>query len=539
MSDSRLASPHLAKTPVERIVKTIAAVMIEHPDEAIKRQVAEVERLARLAPGEWRLWLPRSALRLGIPAEQLEATVKDILKQREQETAREERRVRDEERKQARTEKNKERKTHAKYRLFKSLKALTVEDRQARLAEWSKLYGDDVAVLCDEFEAYLGESPALEGAIEKSETSKPWDVEPWDEPVNGSALLTELEERIRRHVVMPDAAATVTVFWTVMTWLHNEIATHSPILSVTSPEPDSGKTTLLNVISWLVRRRYVVVETTGPTVYRIVDRHHPTLIIDEADDLFARRTDLKHIVNSSWTRGTTIPRTISGVTKDFDPFCPKAFGLLRTASLPDTVASRSIFIWMLPKKLSEKTEDFMYADDAELLDLRRKLARWAADNTAVLKGLSPTPPPEFGNRLAANWKLLFAISDQIGEGWPKRLREAAQVIAQNQYDPSWGKRLIAAICTMFEKTKRDALTSADIEKWLTSDPNSEWRDFDGRGPIKQRQIAWLLKDYRVRPKPIHPTKRATLTLQGYERAQFSELFERLLPERSTHPHTTE
>jgi hypothetical protein len=43
----------------------------------------------------------------------------------------------------------------------------------------------------------------------------------------------------------------------------------------------------------------------------------------------------------------------------------------------------------------------------------------------------------------------------------------------------------------------------------------------------------------MRPKPIHPTKRSTLTLQGYERAQFSELFERLLPERSTHPHTTE
>ena len=145
--------------------------MTEHPDDAIKRQVAEAERLARLAPGEWRLWLPRSALRLGIPAEQLEATVKDILKQREQETAKEERRVRDEERKQARTERNKERKTHAKYRLFKSLKVLTVDERQARLAEWSKLYGDDVAVLRDEFEVYR-DSPAIEGAIEKTETTK-------------------------------------------------------------------------------------------------------------------------------------------------------------------------------------------------------------------------------------------------------------------------------------------------------------------------------------------------------------------------------
>jgi hypothetical protein len=138
-----------------------------------------------------------------------------------------------------------ERKTDAKYRLFKSLKALTVDVRQARLAEWSKLYGDDVAVPRDEFEAYLGDSRAIEGAIEKSETTKPWDVEPSDEPVNGSALLTELEGRIRRHVIMPDAAATVTVFWTIMTWVHDEIATHSPILPVISPEPDSGNIRLL------------------------------------------------------------------------------------------------------------------------------------------------------------------------------------------------------------------------------------------------------------------------------------------------------
>ena len=30
----------------------------------------------------------------------------------------------------------------------------------------------------------------------------------------------------------------------------------------------------------------VRVEPTGPSVYRTVDREHPTLIIDEADDLF-------------------------------------------------------------------------------------------------------------------------------------------------------------------------------------------------------------------------------------------------------------
>ena len=40
---------------------------------------------------------------------------------------------------------------------------------------------------------------------------------------------------------------------------------------------------------------FVSVEPTGPSVYRTVDREHPTLIIDEADDLFYRKSDLRAI----------------------------------------------------------------------------------------------------------------------------------------------------------------------------------------------------------------------------------------------------
>ena len=49
----------------------------------------------------------------------------------------------------------------------------------------------------------------------------------------------------------------------------------------------------------------------GPNVFRFVDAHKPTLIIDEADDLFTRKSDLKHIINASWTRGTKIPRQVN------------------------------------------------------------------------------------------------------------------------------------------------------------------------------------------------------------------------------------
>ena len=60
--------------------------------------------------------------------------------------------------------------------------------------------------------------------------------------MNAERLLTRLVGRIRSHVVMSDDRARVSALWTAMTWVHEEAAVHSPILLVTSPEANSGKT---------------------------------------------------------------------------------------------------------------------------------------------------------------------------------------------------------------------------------------------------------------------------------------------------------
>jgi hypothetical protein len=108
-------------------------------------------------------------------------------------------------------------------------------------------------------------------------------------------------------IVLRPEAVVATALWTMTAWAH-EGAAHSPILAAISVEPDSGKSTLLGVLRFLVPKPFVSVEPTGPSVYRTVDREHPTLIIDEADDLFYRKSDLRAIVNAGWSRGTRIPR---------------------------------------------------------------------------------------------------------------------------------------------------------------------------------------------------------------------------------------
>ena len=126
-----------------------------------------------------------------------------------------------------------------------------------------------------------------------------WNVERWSDPVETQALLQKISAKIRKYIVLRPEAVIATALWTMTAWAH-EGAAHSPILAAISVEPDSGKSTLLGVLRFLVPKPFVSVEPTGPSVYRTVDREHPTLIIDEADDLFYRKSDLRAIVNAGW-----------------------------------------------------------------------------------------------------------------------------------------------------------------------------------------------------------------------------------------------
>src|SRR5262249_24284336 len=191
---------------------------------------------------------------------------------------------------------------------------------------------------------------------------------------------------------------------------------------------------------------------TGPSLYRFVDAVKPTLVIDEADDLFSRRSDLKHIVNAGWTKGAKIPRQVNikgaWVTVYFDPFTPKMIALLGR-NLPPAARTRSIELRMLPKRADEKVEEFEHVDDVEFNVLRRKFVRWSIDNAVVLKRAKPTVPVGLNKRAAMNWSLLLAIAELAGGDWSERAREAAGRLTRKGRLPSDSVKLLGAIRTMF------------------------------------------------------------------------------------------
>jgi putative DNA primase/helicase len=85
--------------------------------------------------------------------------------------------------------------------------------------------------------------------------------------------------------------------WVTFTWMH-EAAVYSPILVVSSPEAECGKTTLLALIGFMVPRGITIVEASTSVIYRMIERWRPTLIVDEADSVFKNNPELRAIINS-------------------------------------------------------------------------------------------------------------------------------------------------------------------------------------------------------------------------------------------------
>ena len=357
-----------------------------------------------------------------------------------------------------------------------------------------------------------------------------WNVEPWPEAVDGGILLRALTERIRRHVIMTTDQAAAVALWIMLTWVHEQAAVHSPILLATSAEANSGKSTLLGIAGFLVRRSLLSVSISGPALFRSIEKWCPTFVIDEADTVLVSNEDLKEVINSGWTRGQSVVRCDPETNdpRPYSTFCPKVIGM-KGRRLPDTTLSRAIIIEMKRKLPDETVTDFDHLDDDGLARLRQQLARWAADNGAALAKVTPEIPHGFHNRVRANWKPLLAIAENAGDEWKRAAWQAAEAFEKIKatFEASIGVQLLSSIRTVFEANSVDCMTSQQMVAYLTADSEGPWADYRHGRPLSQKQLANLLNGYGIYSETVHPV--GLPHAKGYRLDRFREAFGRYLP----------
>jgi putative DNA primase/helicase len=368
-----------------------------------------------------------------------------------------------------------------------------------------------------------------------------WYVEPWPEPVEGDALIRDIIRKLLKHVVISYDGALAIALWIILAWVHDEVATHSPILHVTAADPDSGKSTTLAVASFLMPRAICTVDISKAALYRSIQRWQPSFAIDEFDDVLSAdsgsdKSELRSVINSGHTRGQGVLRCITDDHKPelFSTFCPKAICMIGR-EMPPATLSRCITVELRRRKKSERIVKFKHEDDSELADLRGRLRRYAMDNAEALRNAEPSMPEGFENRCADNWRVQFAIADLAGEDWGDRARAAAIKIEGGSDKRTISARALADARAVFYPKDEKGLTTADpLERISSADlvaqlcayNDSPWAEWKRGKPITPAQLARLLKPFGIAPQVIRLPGEGTM--RGYLRAQFEDAWDRHL-----------
>src|SRR6266446_6971048 len=208
-------------------------------------------------------------------------------------------------------------------------------------------------------------------------------VEPWPEPVNGAEVLDQVSARFTHYLVLPPGAADAIALWE--THAHTCAAfVHTPRLNLSSPESGCGKTTTLDLIATMTPRPLRTENLTAPVLFRLVDQHQPTLLLDEVDSYLTQADELRGLLNAGHKRGACAYRCEGDghAARAFKAFAPAV--LSGIGALPGTLRDRSITIVLLPAEADQLECRFDSLHTEVESVLCRKLARWTQEHFAIL-----------------------------------------------------------------------------------------------------------------------------------------------------------
>jgi len=369
--------------------------------------------------------------------------------------------------------------------------------------------------------------------------------------VNGAELLSSVAGYLNRFVRMPAGASDAFAAFVT----HTHLAPRLDIVAyvhIFSAEKQCGKTVLMDSAKPLCANSLNAGDASVAAIARSLAKPR-TVFIDELDALLKgdkeRAEVLRGILNQGYKKGGTYlrcePPKYEAV--EFPIFGPKVFAGIGRRSLPDTLRDRSVPIALekiMPEDVIEPLFERRVLGAAIALHDRTKA--WAEHNgdrivaridelyqerrsEPVLSRLSP--------RAFEIWVALVAICDAAGADWPARIRIAAEslMLGEDVEDRSQKERLLSNVYSVFEgqdvtelpgvdPQTVERIQSVELAHRLNANEEWEWADWSRRDKdrgIKPRQIATLLKEFRIRPKTI---REGDEVFKGYERGQFENVW---------------
>lgn len=356
------------------------------------------------------------------------------------------------------------------------------------------------------------------------------DPEPWPEPVGTDALLNEITHIFSRYVILPGHGAEALALWTLHTYVF-EHGNFSPILALISPEKRCGKSTTLHLADSLTRRSLVTSNVSPAALFRVIEDQKPTMLIDEFDSLSAdRQEEMRNILNGGHSRKGKTIRCVGDDNKPkaFCVYCPKMVASI--GDLPETMMDRAIKLPMRRKLPDESVERLRRFDGT---DTRRRLVRWARDNSTTIGTAKPALPPELNDRAADNWEILFAIAENAGDEWQARALDAAMALSGDaaQTTATLGVELLHDMEAVFGKNTTTRMTTADLIAELKAMEERPWASACFGKGISPHYLAKLLKPFGINSRTMRFGDDSTA--KGYDREMLQDALLRYPLPRAT------
>lgn len=357
-----------------------------------------------------------------------------------------------------------------------------------------------------------------------------------------SDMLEALVAIYERYIWFGNVHAPVALaLWTVLTHVVDAF-TLVPYVHVTSAEPMSGKSRVLQVAQHLVARAWAVIETTEAALFRKITRDRPTLLFDEVDAVFGQRGEftqmLRGILNAGFQKGVVVPRcsNFGADLVEFEVFGPKMLAGIR--DIPDTIASRSIRITLRRRRANEAVMPLREAEvTSALKPVHDALVTWSQE-VGLPRLQDPEAPlpgglPELNDRTNDLWRPLLQIAQLAGDRWVERAEAAAKWLAAADQGATGGVQLLRDIRQVMDELGQEQLRSPVLLDALAELEDSPWaarwsREL-GTGNYKAAGslLAQELRPFGIQTARWREANGAGLhQVRGYRRADFQDVWDR-------------
>ena len=345
---------------------------------------------------------------------------------------------------------------------------------------------------------------------------------------NGSKLVTTLSEWLLSFVSMPTEYALVSALYAVHSYVYRRFDSVA-YLSLTSAEPQSGKTTLMRALCELADHGSYSADPTKASLFAEIadatDRDQGVTIgWDECEKAARESDDRREIINSGYTRDGKVKRinrnAADGESRiEYMPtYCPKILSGL--GSLAPTIKDRSIVLLMRHGKAARRAMITSIKTEALQLqnDIRATIAQVFPPNGALL---TLHDVERLDGREAELWQplwttatylqltadqfaLLRRATDSLIEmkhSDPDRrytlVRKLEDKQAINKGESPYGVKALRALSEIIGSSS--GIWTADLVKAMNS---GEWKDYRSGKGINARSLSDLVATFGVTPKQI-------------------------------------